>query len=143
MGLIEESRERTSPVPSEGGVRTTPVPSERTTPELSPEDDGFMKRLMNYIEENIGNSDASPEDMADATATSRSSLNRKVHRLVGMTPMEFMREARMRKACQLLQEGHMAVNDIAYACGFSDPKYFSKCFKQATGQTPTQYKDAN
>lgn len=102
-----------------------------------------MKRLMNYIEENIGNSDASPEDMADATATSRSSLNRKVHRLVGMTPMEFMREARMRKACQLLQEGHMAVNDIAYACGFSDPKYFSKCFKQTTGQTPTQYKDAN
>ena len=108
---------------------------------LSPEDQDFMKRLMTYIEENIGNSDASPEEMADATATSRSSLNRKVNRILGTTPMEFMREARMRKACQLLKEGRIGTNDIAYACGFSDPKYFSKCFKQATGKTPKQYKD--
>ena len=143
MGLLEVREVRDEKVAvSEAPAPVAPAPS-ASTPDLSPEDDSFMKRLMNYIEENIGNSDASPEDMADATATSRSSLNRKVHRLVGMTPMEFMREARMRKACQLLQEGHMAVNDIAYACGFSDPKYFSKCFKQTTGQTPTQYKDAN
>lgn len=101
-----------------------------------------MKRLMAYIEANISNADASPEEMADATATSRSNLNRKVNRLVGMSPMELMREARLRKAYQLLEENQMSINDIAYACGFSDPKYFSKCFKQATGQTPKQYKDS-
>ena len=108
---------------------------------MSSEDQDFMNRLMAYIEKNIGNSDASPEEMADATATSRSSLNRKVNRILGTTPMEFMREARIRKAFQLLHEGTLAVNDIAYACGFSDPKYFSKCFKQVTGKTPKQYKD--
>jgi len=53
-----------------------------------------------------------------------------------------MREARLRKAYQLLEENQMSINDIAYACGFSDPKYFSKCFKQATGKTPKQYKDS-
>mgnify|MGYP002624970227 CR=1 FL=1 len=102
-----------------------------------------MKRLMTYIEENIGNSDASPEDMAEATATSRSSLNRKVNRILGMTPMEFMREARIRKACQLLQEGRIGTNDIAYACGFSDPKYFSRCFKQSTGMSPSECRNAS
>ena len=112
------------------------------TPQLSPDDEAFMKRLMAYIEANISNADASPEDMACATATSRSNLNRKVNRLVGMSPMELMREARLRKAYQLLEENQMSINDIAYACGFSDPKYFSKCFKQATGQTPKQYKDS-
>ena len=57
--------------------------------------------------------------------------------------MEFLREARVRKACQLLRESSMAVVDIAYACGYSDPKYFSKCFKQDTGMTPKQYREGN
>ena len=115
--------------------------SDQGSEKLSPEDQDFMNRLMAYIEKNIGNSDASPEEMANATATSRSSLNRKVNRILGMTPMEFMREARIRKAFQLLHEGTLTINDIAYACGFTDPKYFSKCFKQVTGKTPKQYKD--
>lgn len=110
---------------------------------VSEEDEAFMKRLLAYIEQNIGNSHASLKDMADATATSRSSLHRKTNRLMGTTPMDFLREARMRKACQLLRENGMAVVDVAYACGYSDPKYFSKCFKQATGKTPSQYREEN
>ena len=113
------------------------------TVNLSPEDDTFMKRLITYIEANISNPDAAIDDMANATATSHSSLSRKVNRLVGMTPMEFLREARMRKACQLLSETDKTVNEIAYICGFSDPKYFRKCFKQAMDMTPIQYRESD
>ena len=80
--------------------------------------------------------------MASATATSRSSLNRKTKNLLGMTPADFLKEARMKKACQLLMTTSGSINDIAYACGFSDAKYFSKCFKASRGISPSEYRSA-
>ena len=113
--------------------------TEERVPKLKPEDDAFMKRAMKFIEEHIGDPDISIGDMADATATSRSGLNRKMKSLLGVTPLDFIRGARIRKACGMLEEG-MSVNDVAYGCGFSDPKYFGKCFKAEMGKTPTEYK---
>ena len=109
---------------------------------LRPEDDAFMQKAMRFIEEHIGDSDINIGDMAEATATSRSGLNRKMKSLLGVTPLDFIREARIRKACQLLKQG-WSVNDVAYGCGFSDPKYFGKCFKAEMGMTPTEYKVEN
>lgn len=113
-----------------------------TKPQMKPEDEAFMQRAMKFIEEHIGDSDVNIGDMAEATATSRSGLNRKMKSLLGVTPLDFIREARIRKACQMLRDG-MAVNDVAYSCGFSDPKYFGKCFKAEIGMTPTEYKSQN
>ena len=121
------------PVPAE-----TP-PAAESIAKLKPEDDAFMQRAMKFIEEHLSDSDINIGDMADATATSRSGLNRKMRSLLGVTPLDFIREARIRRACQLLREG-ATVNDVAYACGFSDPKYFGKCFKAEMGMTPTEYK---
>lgn len=111
-------------------------------PKIKPEDELFMQRAMRFIEEHIGDSNINIGDMADATATSRSGLNRKMKSLLGVTPLDFIREARMQKACQMLKDG-AAVNDVAYSCGFSDPKYFGKCFKADIGMTPTEYKVEN
>ena len=55
---------------------------------------------------------------------------------------EITREARIQKACTMLAQG-LAVNDVAYSCGFSDPKYFAKCFKADKGMTPTEFKAQN
>ncbi len=130
---------------SEG--KKTEVESEKneTSPSLpitSPEDEELMQRMMAFIEKNIGDSSITIDDMASAVAVSRSGLHRKVKHLVGTSPMEFLREARIRKAIQMLTESSKPVSEIAYLCGFSDPKYFSKCFKASTGQTPTEYKNA-
>ena len=111
-------------------------------PKIKPEDDAFMQRAMKFIEEHIGDPNINIGDMAEATATSRSGLNRKMKSLLGVTPLDFIREARIRKACKMLADG-WAVNDVAYACGFSDPKYFGKCFKAEIGKTPTEYKAEN
>lgn len=117
------------------------VPKNATAavPALKPEDEAFMQRAVKFIEEHISDADINIGDMADATATSRSGLNRKMKSLLGVTPLDFIREARIQKACQLLKEG-MSVNDVAYECGFSDPKYFAKCFKAQMGMTPTGFK---
>lgn len=101
----------------------------------------FMSRVMDYIEQNIGNSEANINDMAQAAATSRSGLNRKMKSIVGLTPADFLREARIKYACRLLETSDMSVSDVAYRCGFTDPKYFGKCFKASTGVSPTEYRN--
>lgn len=114
--------------------------TESTTinPQMSQVDEAFMNRLMQFVESNIGNSDVSVDDMADATAMSRSSLARKMKQLLGVTPADFLKEARIKRAAHLLETTDKTTSEIAYACGFSDPKYFSKCFKATMGKTPKE-----
>jgi AraC-like DNA-binding protein len=101
----------------------------------------MMRRIMAFIEENIGNGDASVGDMAAAAATSRSGLQRKLKQTMGITPQDLLREARIKHACKLLRQTTKTVAEVAYSCGFSDPKYFSRCFKQSIGMSPTDYKN--
>lgn len=115
---------------------------QETLAKATPQDDAFMKRVMKFIEQHIGDPDISIGDLAEAAATSRSGLNRKMKSLMGVTPIDFIREARIQKACTMLAQG-LAVNDVAYSCGFSDPKYFAKCFKADKGMTPTEFKAQN
>lgn len=120
--------------------------SPQPTSVSTPEDDKLMEKIMAFIEEHLSDSDITIDDMASAVAVSRSGLHRKVKHMLGTSPMEFLREARIRRAAKMLSESSKSVTQIAYECGFSDPKYFSKCFKASTGQTPTEYKtiaDAN
>lgn len=109
-------------------------------PRLSDEDTIFMQRLLTFVEDNLGNSNVGVDDIAVATATSRSSLNRKIKALLGVTPADFLKEARMKRACRQLLTTSKSINDIAYYCGFSDPKYFSKCFKASFNMSPTEYR---
>lgn len=110
------------------------------TPRLSEEDNAFMQRLVAFIDEHMADSSIGVQDIADATATSRSSLNRKMHQIMGVTPADFLREARIKRAAELLSKTQKSTADIAYACGFSDPKYFSKLFKASVGASPKEYR---
>ena len=117
-------------------------------PQASPEpkvkaDDPTLERVMVFIEQNIGNSNVNIGDMAAAAATSRSGLQRKLKQTMGITPQELMHEARIKHACQLLTNTDKTIAEVAYACGFTDPKYFSRCFKKSIGQSPTEYKNAS
>lgn len=113
--------------------------SEQTTNARRPEDEAFMRRVMAYVEENIGNSDANVSEMAAEAAVSETSLYRKMHSLLGVSPGSFMQEARLVRASELLKETS-SVSDVAYACGFENPKYFSKCFKKRFGLSPSDYR---
>ena len=135
LELLNNGKEKPAASPAE----TTEQPSK---PTIKAEDELFMQKAMKFIEEHIGDSNINIGDMAEATATSRSVLHRKMKTLLGVTPLDFIREARIRKACQMLKDG-ASVNDVAYNCGFSDPKYFAKCFKSEIGITPKEYKVEN
>ena len=113
---------------------------EKEKPHQPETKDPILERVMQYIDKNLSNSDISVGDLASAAATSRSGLQRKLKQAMGITPQDLLREARIKRACQLLCTSQKTVAEVAYACGFSDPKYFSRCFKQSTGQSPTEYK---
>ena len=107
---------------------------------ISKEDNEFMCRLLSFVDDNLANSDIGIEEMTLATATSRSSLNRKTKMLLGVTPADFLKEVRLKHACNQLQTTTKTINDIALSCGFSDSKYFSKCFKACMGISPSEYR---
>lgn len=112
----------------------------KTTDDVSIEDDRMMKLVMKFVDEHIGDSDCSIGDMAEAAATSRSGLQRRMKQLTGVSPLEFMREARIKRACELLHDPKCTIGEVAFACGFSDPKYFSRSFKTSVGVSPSEYK---
>jgi AraC-like DNA-binding protein len=79
--------------------------------------------------------------MAEAVNLGRSVFYEKVKSLVGMSPIDFLRRLRMQRAEQLIARSSMNVSEIAYAVGYTDPKYFSRCFKKETGLTPREYRE--
>ena len=117
-----------------------PLRPSDTKPQTT-EFDPTIRRVMKFVEENIGNGNASVGEMAQAAAVSRSGLQRKLKQAMGITPQDLMREARIKRACQLLRETDKTVSEVAYVCGFTDPKYFSRSFRQSIGKTPTEYKN--
>lgn len=109
---------------------------------LTEEDDALMRKISQFVEQHISDADIGVGDLADAAAMSRSGLQRKMKQALGVTPLDFLREARIKHACHLLRTTQLTVGEVAYSSGFSDPKYFSRCFKASVGQSPTEYKSA-
>src|SRR5574344_316826 len=107
---------------------------------IKAEDDEFMRHVMLFIETNMSQSSLTVDDMAQGVAVSRSVIDRKVKSIVGITPAELLRKTRIQRACKMLENIKKPISNIAYDCGFVDPKYFGKVFKQVTGITPTDYR---
>ena len=102
-------------------------------------DEKFLEKSMEIIEKHISNPSFDVEQFAYELAVSRPLLFNKVKSLTGLTPNNFTKTVRLRRAAQLLQQRKLNVSQIAYMVGFRDPKYFSKCFQKQFGKTPTQF----
>lgn len=98
----------------------------------NPEDTVFLNRVRKYIEENLSNPDANINDMAAAAAASRSTLNRHLKRLLGISATQLLIKARMKRAKELIEkqgETGYSVTSIATMCGYSDVHYFRRVVK--------------
>ena len=102
-------------------------------------DENFLKMLKKVVDANMQNPDFNLDDMSSQLNMSRSSLNRKVKGLLDMTPNDYIRLERLKKAVQLLKEGECQVSEICYMIGFSSPSYFSKCFQKQFGVLPKDF----
>lgn len=102
-------------------------------------DRSFIEESVAFFHENIGNSALVVEDFARHLGMSRTAYYNKMKQLTGLSPIDFIKQMRIKQALKLLDEGNLSITEIAYRVGFADPKYFSRCFKAEMDMTPTQY----
>ncbi|MCQ2188358.1 MAG: ATP-binding protein [Paludibacteraceae bacterium] len=112
--------------------------SEPTKVATQSPDEKFMIKAMKVIEDNLSDADFDIEKFAVEVGVSRMQLYRKMNAITGMTVKEFIRNIRIKRAKQLLEDGAMTVSEVAYNVGFKDIAYFRKCFKQQVGINPSE-----
>lgn len=113
-------------------------PSSITTTSL---DEDLVKRALICVENNINNPEYSIEDLGHDVGLSKTHLNRKLQSITNLTPLQFIRSVRLKRAAQLLQSSQYNINEVADMVGFNTLKYFNKYFKDEFHMTPTQYRD--
>ena len=106
---------------------------------ISPADEDFLNKALRFVEKNMDNSEYSVDELSDDMAMSRATLFRKMRSVIGMSPTDFIRNTRLKRAAQLITEGRLSVTEIAYSVGYSSPGHFTKSFKKEFGVLPTQY----
>ena len=102
-------------------------------------DKDFVSRFKSLVEEKMRDPELNVEDLGKDMGLSRVQLYRKLKSLTNYAPNELLRQARLKKAISLLASSEMTVAEIAYEVGFSSPSYFTKCYKEQFGESPTDF----
>jgi AraC-like DNA-binding protein/ligand-binding sensor domain-containing protein len=133
MSIDELSRKREAP-------RPTSESSDPAAQSLD-KDKEFIDATATYILDNIANRQLVVEDLARNAGMSRTAYYRRMKEITGLSPVDFIKQMRIKQALRLLEGGSMSVGDVSVCAGFSDPHYFARCFKSEMGMTPSQYVD--
>ena len=110
---------------------------------VSSVDEKFLHRLVELMEANLDSSIFGVEQLSEEIGMSRSQLHRKLTALIDQGPNQFIRSFRLQRAHDLLEQGAASSSEIAYQVGFSSPSYFSKCFHQQYGYSPTRIRKSS
>ena len=80
------------------------------------------------------------DELVDEMAMGRTVFFNKLKNLTGLSPVEFIREMRIKRAARLLEERKYNITEVTYMVGMNDSRYFAKCFKNTYGVTPSEYR---
>lgn len=131
--LIEERRRRISIFSSNIEVS----PSQITGSSI---DESLMQRIISVVEQNMDNPDFSVEELSAEIGMHRMHLYRKLQSIADMTPSEFIRSMRLKRAAQIFREREgINVSEVSDMVGFNTTKYFTRYFREMFGVTPSQY----
>jgi DNA-binding response OmpR family regulator len=118
----------------------------KRTIELSPSeimitsrDEIFLKDIISIVEKGMTDPGFSIDEVAESVAMGRTTFYKKFKSLTHMAPVEFVRDMRLKRARQLFEAGENNVSEVAYAVGFNSASYFSTCFKEAYGISPSAF----
>ncbi len=102
-------------------------------------EEDFLTQMNSIIEKNIANQEFSVDALAKDLCISRSGLFAKIKTMTDITPNELIQLIRLKTAARLLTENKFRINEVAYAVGFNNPSYFSKCFQKQFGVKPGDF----
>ncbi|MDE6521476.1 MAG: helix-turn-helix domain-containing protein [Muribaculaceae bacterium] len=109
-------------------------------PEMKGNDEVLMDRIMKEINAHIDDPGLNVEKLSSEVGVSRAHLHRKMKDLIGMTPSDYIRNIRLKRACELLKRPDIEVTQVAYKIGFTSQPHFSSHFKRYTGFSPSEYR---
>ena len=102
-------------------------------------DEKFLHSIYDLLKANLTKTDFNINELADVLNMSRSLVYKKVKMLTGLSPVEYVRSLRMQEAAKLLRTHQYKIFEVVYMVGFSDLKYFRKCFAREFGVSPSDY----
>lgn len=101
-------------------------------------DNQFYSRFLEIFQTEIGNPELSVDAIASRMGLERTQLYRKIKSLTNYSPVELIRKLRLQEGMNLLKSTEKTISEIAYETGFSTPAYFTKCYREAYGETPSE-----
>ena len=99
----------------------------------------FMEKVLAVMDESCSRPDFQVDDLCRAMAMSRTAFFNKLKAVTGKAPNDFIRIFRLERAAELLSAHELTITEVADKVGFSDPKYFSSCFRRHFGVSPSKY----
>jgi YesN/AraC family two-component response regulator len=103
-------------------------------------DETFIRRAIDVVEKNMKDEDFNVEKFSGQLNMSHIQLYRKLNAIANLSPSDFIRTIRLKRAAQLITQGNLNINEVCYETGFNNPSYFTKCFKKEFGVLPKDYK---
>ena len=139
--MLSPSLSLTVGAASEQPAAENPVAEQQPADEpLTQRDQQFLGRFRQLVEARMSDSNLNVETLGSEMGLSRVQLYRKLKALTDRSPVELLRTMRLQRAKELLVSSGKSVSEVAYEVGFSSPSYFTKCYKEAFGTTPTAKK---
>jgi YesN/AraC family two-component response regulator len=104
--------------------------------------DSFLAKLLDVMNKQLDNNTLTVDDLVEEMNMGRTVFFNKLKSMTGLSPVEFIREMRIKRAAQLLEERQYNITEVTYMVGMNDSRYFAKCFKNTYGITPSEYRKA-
>lgn len=101
----------------------------------------FYARFLDLVQKEMGDSDLSVDLLAEKMGMGRSQFYRKIKALTNFSPVELLRNLRLKRARDLITSTDKSISEIAYEVGFSNPAYFTKCYREVYSETPTALRE--
>ncbi|HYX05192.1 MAG TPA: response regulator, partial [Bacteroidales bacterium] len=107
---------------------------------INSKDEDFLNKVIKLIQKHYNDPEFNVEKLVDLSSVGRTVFYNKLKGLTGLSPVEFLREMRLKIAARILSQNEYSISEVAYMTGFNDEKYFSRCFKAQFEKSPSEYK---
>ncbi|MDE6418260.1 MAG: response regulator [Duncaniella sp.] len=139
--LVRDLWRGTSPT-SPARNAAEPVEQGAALPKVATDiDNDFYTRFLELFRSRMSDPEISVDSLAAELGLGRSQFYRKIKALTNYSPVELMRQLRLKQSRHLLTTTEKSISEIAYEVGFSNPAYFTKCYREAYGETPTALRE--
>lgn len=145
-----ENRRRIKNLWANSGTPLAPSPQENARPTTIPApaptagsdiENEFYARFLEIVSAEMGNPELNVDQLASKMGLGRSQFYRKIKALTNYTPVELLRNLRLKRSRELLATTQKTISEIAYEVGFSAPAYFTRCYKESFGETPSELRE--